>query len=159
MSSKKNPDKARRRVAENRKARYNYFIEQEIEAGIALVGTEVKSLRAGHANINEAYAEVRDGEVFLVNAHIPEYEFGNRYNHAARRPRKLLLHKREIDRLAGAVQRQGYTLVPLSIYFNDRGRAKVNLGLAKGKQMHDKRATEKERDWQREKARVLKDFG
>lgn len=159
MSAKKKPDAARRRVADNRKARYNYFIEQEIEAGIALVGTEVKSLRAGHANINDAYAEVRDGEVFLVNAHLPEYEFGNRFNHDSRRPRKLLLHKREIDRLAGAVQRQGYTLVPLSIYFNDRGRAKVNLGLAKGKQMHDKRATEKERDWQREKARVLKDFG
>ncbi|HEY8351269.1 MAG TPA: SsrA-binding protein SmpB [Sphingomonadales bacterium] len=155
----KQPDKARRRVAENRKARFNYFISQEIEAGIALVGTEVKSLRAGHANINEAYAEVRDGEVYLVNAHIPEYEFGNRFNHDARRPRKLLLHKREIDRLAGAVIRQGYTLVPLSIYFNDRGRAKVNLGLAKGKQMHDKRAAEKERDWQREKARVLKDYG
>lgn len=159
MSAKKKPDAARRRVAENRKARYNYFIEQEIEAGIVLVGTEVKSLRAGHANINDSFAEVRGGEVFLVNAHLPEYEFGNRFNHDARRPRKLLLHKREIDRLSGAVIRQGYTLVPLSIYFNDRGRAKVNLGLAKGKQMHDKRATEKERDWQREKARVLKDFG
>lgn len=159
MSAKKKPDAARRRVAENRKARYNYFIEQEIEAGIALVGTEVKSLRAGHANINDSYAEVRGGEVFLVNAHLPEYEFGNRFNHDARRPRKLLLHKREIDRLSGAVIRQGYTLVPLSVYFNDRGRAKINLGLAKGKQMHDKRATEKERDWQREKARVLKDFG
>lgn len=158
MNAKK-PDKARRRVAENRKARFNYFIEDEVEAGIALVGTEVKSLRAGQANINEAYAEAKDDEIFLINAYIPEYEFGNRFNHDARRPRKLLLHKKEIAKLGGASQRQGYTLVPLAIYFNDRGRAKVNLGLAKGKQLHDKRATEKERDWQREKARVLKDHG
>lgn len=158
MNAKK-PDKARRRVAENRKARFNYFIEDEVEAGIALVGTEVKSLRAGQANINEAYAEAKGDEIFLINAYIPEYEFGNRFNHDARRPRKLLLHKKEIAKLGGASQRQGYTLVPLSIYFTDRGRAKINLGLAKGKQLHDKRATEKERDWQREKARVLKDHG
>ncbi len=156
MSAKK-ADGARRRVAENRKARHEYFIEDEIEAGIALVGTEVKSLRSGTANINDAFAEERSGEIFLINAHIPEYNFGNRFNHDSRRPRKLLMSRREIDKFAGAVQRKGYTIVPLSIYFNDRGRAKVAVGLARGKQLHDKRATEKDRDWNREKARVMKD--
>ncbi|MDA5194255.1 SsrA-binding protein SmpB [Govanella unica] len=146
-------------IAENRKARHNYFIEDETEAGIMLVGTEVKSLRAGHANIGDAFAEVRGEEIFLINAHIQEYEFGNRNNHDARRPRKLLLNRREINRIMAAIQRKGYTVVPLNIYFNERGRVKVKIGLAKGKQLHDKRASEKERDWSREKGRLLKDHG
>lgn len=150
---------ARRKAADNRKARYNYFIEDTVEAGIALVGTEVKSLRAGEANINEAFAEMRDGQIYLVNAHIPEYTHGNRFNHDARRPRKLLLHRREINRLGAAAQRKGFTLVPLSIYFNDKGRAKVELGLGRGKAQHDKRATEAERDWQRQKERLVRDYG
>src|SRR5690606_22223549 len=136
-----------------------YFIEDTFEAGIALQGTEVKSLRFGEGNIAESYAEIKDGEVWLVNANIPEYSFGNRENHSPRRPRKLLLHGREIQRLHGAVNRQGMTLVPLSIYFNDRGRAKVELALAKGKKLHDKRETAKQRDWQRDKARLLRDRG
>ncbi len=146
-------------VADNRKARFNYFIEDRIETGIALTGTEVKSLRAGHANITDAYAEVRGGELRLLNAHIPEWTHGNRFNHEPKRPRKLLAHRREIDRLGGAVQRQGLSLVPLSIYFNDRGRAKVELALAKGKKVHDKRETIKQRDWDRQKARLKRDFG
>lgn len=149
----------RRVIAENRKARHNYFIEDEIEAGIMLVGTEVKSLRAGHANIGDAFAEARGEEMFLVNAHIQEYEFGNRFNHDARRARKLLLNRKEINKLMAAIQRKGYTVVPLSLYFNERGRVKLSLGLARGKQLHDKRATEKERDWNREKGRLLKDHG
>jgi SsrA-binding protein len=152
-------DKARRKAADNRKARYNYFVDDTVEAGIALAGTEVKSLRAGEANINEAYAEMRDGEIYLVNAHIPEYSHGNRFNHDARRPRKLLLHRREINRLGAAAQRKGFTLIPLSIYFNDKGRAKVELGLFRGKALHDKRATEAERDWQRQKERLVRDLG
>lgn len=147
----------KRVIAENRKARHNYFIEDEIEAGIMLVGTEVKSLRAGHVNLGDAFAEVRGEEIFLVNCNIQEYEFGNRFNHDSKRPRKLLLNRREIDRLMAAIQRKGYTVVPLRIYFNERGRVKVMIGLAKGKQLHDKRATEKNRDWDREKARILKD--
>jgi len=149
----------RKVVAENRKARFEYFIEDTFEAGIALQGTEVKSLRFGEGNITESYAEVKDGEVWLINANIPEYAFGNRENHQPRRPRKLLLHGREINKLHGAVNRQGMTLVPLSIYFNDRGRAKVELALAKGKKLHDKRETAKERDWQRDTARLLRDRG
>lgn len=149
----------RRVIAENRKARHNYFIEDEIEAGIMLVGTEVKSLRAGHANIGDAFAEARGEEMFLVNSHIQEYEFGNRFNHDARRPRKLLLNRKEINKLMAAIQRKGYTVVPLSLYFNERGRVKLSLGLARGKQLHDKRATEKERDWNREKGRLLKEHG
>ena len=146
-------------AADNRKARRNYHIDDAVEAGIALVGTEVKSLRSGQANIAEAYAEAKDGEMWLINAYIPEFSHGNRFNHEPRRPRKLLLHRREIERLSGAVQRQGMTLVPLSLYFNDRGRAKVELGLARGKKLHDKRETEKARDWQRQKARLLRDKG
>ncbi|MFA9201878.1 MAG: SsrA-binding protein SmpB, partial [Cypionkella sp.] len=140
-------------VAENRRARFDYFIEDKLEAGLMLTGTEVKSLRAGEATIAESYAEVRDGAVWLVNANVPEFSHGNRFNHEPRRPRKLLLHAREIDRLTGAVERKGMTLVPLSIYFNRRGRAKVELALAKGKQAQDKRQTIKDRDWQRDKAR------
>ncbi|APE28401.1 SsrA-binding protein SmpB [Aurantiacibacter gangjinensis] len=144
-------------VAENRKARHNYFIEEKFEAGLALQGTEVKALRAGEGSIAESYAEVKDGQVFLVNATIPEYSHGNRQNHEPKRPRKLLLHTREIDKMLGAVERKGMTLVPLSIYFNGKGRAKVELALAKGKQAHDKRATIKDRDWKRDKARIMKE--
>ncbi len=144
-------------VAENRKARFNYHIEETLEAGLALSGTEVKSLRFGEGSIAESYAEVRDGEVWLVNANIPEFSHGNRFNHEPKRPRKLLLHTREIDKLFGAVERKGMTLVPLSIYFNDRGIAKVDLGIARGKRKYDKRETQKKRDWDRQKARLLRE--
>jgi len=144
-------------VAENRKARFNYFIDETFEAGLALSGTEVKSLRGGEGTIAESYAEVRDGECWLINANIPEYSHGNRQNHEPKRPRKLLLKSREIEKFVGAVERKGMTLVPLSVYFNGRGRAKVELALAKGKQAHDKRATIKDRDWKRDKARILRD--
>ena len=144
-------------VARNRKARHNYFIDDTIEAGIMLTGTEVKSLREGRGNISEAYASETKGEFFLVNAHIPEYAAATHGNHGPRRPRKLLLRKREIDRLIGAVQRDGVTLVPLDIYFNPRGIAKLTLGIARGKRQYDKRAAAKDRDWKREKARVMKD--
>lgn len=146
-------------VAENRRARFDYHIEDTFEAGLALQGTEVKALRAGHATIAESYAEVRDNAVWLINANVPEYSHGNRLNHEPKRPRKLLLHSREINRLFGAVERKGMTLVPLSIYFNGQGRAKVELALAKGKQAHDKRATIKDRDWKRDKARLMRERG
>ena len=146
-------------VAENRKARHNYFIEDTFEAGLALQGTEVKALRGGEGSIAESYAEVRDGQVWLINANIPEYSHGNRQNHEPKRPRKLLLHTREIDRLTGAVERKGMTLVPMSIYFNRQGRAKVELALAKGRQAKDKRDYIKDRDWQRDKARIMRDNG
>ena len=122
-----------------------------------LVGTEVKSLRQGRASLGDAFAQERDGEMFLMNAHISAYTAANRFNHEPLRPRKLLLHKREIGRLAGLVQRQGYTVVPLKLYFNERGKAKVELGVARGRKQHDKREREKERSWQREKARLLRD--
>jgi SsrA-binding protein len=146
-------------VAQNRKARHDYFIEDTIECGLILTGTEVKSLRKGGASIQEAFAAPKDGELYLLNAHIPEYEAATRFNHAPRRPRKLLLRRRERDRLMGAVQRQGVTLVPLSLYFNPRGIAKLSLGLAKGKRKVDKRETQKERDWRRDKARLLRAKG
>ena len=146
-------------VAENRRARFEYFIEEVFEAGIALSGTEVKSLRGGEGSIAESYAYVNDGEAWLVNANIPEFSHGNRFNHEPKRPRKLLLHEREIEKMIGAVERKGMTLIPLSVYFNSRGRAKVELALAKGKQTHDKRQTIKDRDWQRVKARLLRDRG
>lgn len=146
-------------VAENRKARHEYSFEDMIEAGIALQGTEVKSLRFGKGNIAESYAEVRGGEAWLVNAHIPEFTHGNRNNHEPTRPRKLLLHKREINRLSGAIARKGMTLVPVKLYFNDRGRLKVELALAKGKTQQDKRQTIKDRDWARQKSRLMKDYG
>ncbi|MBB3910783.1 SsrA-binding protein SmpB [Sphingomonas desiccabilis] len=149
----------RKTVAENRRARFDYFIETTYEAGIALTGTEVKSLRFGEGSIAESYAEVKDEEVWLVNANIPEFSHGNRYNHEPKRPRKLLLNMREINKMHGAVAREGMTLVPLSIYFNSRGRAKVELALAKGKKAHDKRDTIKERDWKREQQRLLRDRG
>jgi SsrA-binding protein len=146
-------------VAENRKARFNYDIEEKLEAGIVLLGSEVKSLRAGRANIAEAYASDEGGELYLINAHISEYAEAGRNGHAPTRPRKLLLHGREIARLLGAIQRQGMTLVPLRMYFNARGIAKVELGLARGKKIHDKRETEKKRDWQRQKVRLLREKG
>lgn len=146
-------------VAENRRARYDYHVDEKFEAGLALQGTEVKALRAGEASIAESYAEVRDGEVWLINANIPEYSHGNRLNHQPRRMRKLLLNAREIGKLFGAVERKGMTLVPLSIYFNKNGRAKVELALAKGKQAHDKRQSVKDRDWKRDKARLMRERG
>jgi SsrA-binding protein len=146
-------------VAENRRARFDYFIEERFETGIALTGTEVKSLRFGEGSIAESYAAVEGDEVWLINSHIPEYSHGNRLNHQPRRPRKLLLKAREIAKLHGAVNRQGLTLVPLSIYFNGRGRAKVELALARGKKVHDKRETVKERDWKREQQRLMRRNG
>jgi len=146
----------RRSVAQNRRAFYEYFIEEKVEAGIVLHGSEVKSLREGRATIGEAHAAEMGGELWLFNAYIPEYKGANRFNHETRRPRKLLVRRREADRLKGAIQRKGMTIVPLQLYFSERGWAKVELGLAKGKQLHDKRASEKERDWDREKHRVLR---
>jgi SsrA-binding protein len=146
-------------VAENRRARFDYAIDEVFEAGIALTGTEVKSLRFGEGSIAESYAEVKEGQVFLVNANIPEFSHGNRYNHEPKRARKLLLNGREINKLFGAVARHGMTLVPLSIYFNSRGRAKVELALAKGRKAHDKREHEKEKDWKREQGRLLRQHG
>jgi SsrA-binding protein len=146
-------------VAENRRARYDYHIDDKYEAGIMLTGTEVKSLRFGEGSIAESYAEVKGDGVWLINANIPEFSHGNRYNHEPKRPRKLLLNVREINKLHAAVSRDGMTLVPLSVYFNARGRAKVELALAKGKKAPDKRATEKERDWKREQGRIMRDRG
>ena len=146
-------------VAENRRARFDYFVEDRFEAGIALVGTEVKALRQGEGSIAESYATVAGEEVWLINSHIPEYSHGNRLNHEPRRQRKLLLKGREIAKLHGAVTRQGLTLVPLSIYFNSRGKAKVEIALARGKKVHDKRDTVKERDWKREQGRLLRNRG
>ena len=142
-------------VAQNRKARHNYFIEETMEAGIALTGTEVKSLRGGRSSIAEAYVTEDGGEAWMVNSDIPEYASGNRFNHERKRPRKLLLHKRQINVLIGAIQRQGRTVVPLEVYFNEKGRAKVQIALATGKQAHDKRQSIKERDWKRQRARLL----
>jgi len=143
-------------VAQNRRARHDYYIESTLEAGLQLAGTEVKVLRQGLASIAEAYATEREGALWLMNAHFPEYP-SSRFNHAPGRPRLLLLHKREINRLRGAIKRDGITLVPLAIYFNDRGRAKLELGLAKGKRKQDKRESEKKRDWQRDKARIMRE--
>ena len=150
---------AYRVVADNRKARFNYEILETLEAGIALTGTEVKSLRQGKATIGESYADSRDGEIWLVNSNIPEYLQGGRFNHAPKRPRKLLLHKRQIFKLAGAVDREGMTLVPLKLYFNEKGRAKVELAIARGKKLHDKRETERKRSWERERGRLLRAKG
>lgn len=144
-------------VAENRRARFDYAVQDTFEAGIALTGTEVKSLRFGEGSIAESYAEVKDGEVWLVNANVPEFSHGNRYNHEPKRPRKLLLKEREIAKLHGAVAREGMTLVPLTVYFNGRGRAKVELALAKGRKAPDKREYQKERDWKKEQGRLLRE--
>lgn len=147
-------------VAENRKARFNYTIEDKLEAGLVLTGSEVKSLRAGKANIADAYAsDEGHDELYLINAHIAEYAQSGHANHEPTRPRKLLLHKRELHRLMGAIQRQGMTVVPLRLYFNARGLAKVELGLAKGKKIHDKRQTEKKCDWDRQKGRLMREKG
>lgn len=143
-------------AAENRRARHEYSIIDSMEAGIMLVGTEVKSLRCGRANIAESYAGQQGGELYLFNAYIPEYQVKTVFTHETRRPRKLLVHRKELRKMLGAIGREGMTLVPLDLHFNDRGLAKVTLGLAKGKKLHDKRAAEKERDWSREKARVLR---
>ncbi|MGC5777375.1 SsrA-binding protein SmpB [Methylobacterium sp. NFXW15] len=157
MAPKTEP--GRRVVADNRSARYHYSIEDTFEAGIALTGTEVKSLRSGKATLGEAYAGPSGTDLMLFNVFIPEYLEANRFNHDTKRPRRLLLHRRQINKLIGATQRQGYTVVPLKIYFNEQGRAKVELGLGKGKQAHDKREATKERDWKRDQARLLRDRG
>lgn len=146
-------------VAENRRARYDYHLDEKFEAGIMLTGTEVKSLRFGSGTIAESYAEVKDDEVWLINANIPEWSHGNRHNHEPKRPRKLLLNRRQINKFYGAVMRKGMTIVPLSIYFNGKGRAKIELALAKGKKAPDKRATEKDRDWKRQQGRLMRDHG
>ena len=160
MSRKKKSDiSAFRTVADNRKARFNYEVLDKYEAGIVLTGTEVKSLRNGKSNIKDSYANEYNGEMILYNAYIPEYLQANRFNHEPRRPRKLLLHRREIGKLAGAVQREGMTIVPLRMYFNEQGRAKIELAIARGKKTHDKRETEKQRDWNREKSRLMKHHG
>lgn len=159
MASKKKKSLPGNVVARNRKARHDYFIEDSFEAGIVLAGTEVKSLRLGQGSINEAYAGENKGELVLFNAFIPEYKSASTFNHEPRRTRKLLMHRREIARLVGAVQREGMTLVPLSLYFNDRGVAKVELALARGKHHYDKRASIKERDWKRDKARLMREKG
>jgi SsrA-binding protein len=153
------PKNTYRVVADNRKARFNYEIVETLEAGIALTGTEVKSLRGGKATIGESYAGPSGNEIFLFNAYIPEYLQANRFNHETRRPRRLLLHKRQINKLLGATQREGFSVIPLKVYFNEKGRAKVELGLGRGKKLHDKRETEKQRDWNRERARLMRDKG
>jgi SsrA-binding protein len=146
-------------IAENRRARYDYFLEDAIEAGIALTGSEVKSLRTGRANIAESYASVEGDEIVLINADIPPFAQANRFNHEPRRPRKLLLHRKQLDKFIGAVQREGRTIIPTRLYWNDKGLAKLEIALAKGKKNHDKREAAAERDWQRDKARLLRDRG
>jgi len=151
------PERRFKVVSENRKARFNYEIGDTYEAGIALTGSEVKSLRNGKATIAESYADPKGGELWLVNANIPEYlQAGPFNNHAPKRARRLLLHRREIDRLSGAVEREGMTIVPLKLYFDERGRAKIEIALARGKKLHDKRETLKKRSWERERARLMR---
>ncbi|HEY4115034.1 MAG TPA: SsrA-binding protein SmpB [Rhizomicrobium sp.] len=157
--AKKKMDDERKVVADNRKARYAYAIESTLEAGLQLMGSEVKSLRSGKANIAESYAHAKDGEIFLVNAYIPEYTMANRFNHEPRRARKLLVRKGEVKRLSIAIQREGLTLIPLRVYFTRKGIAKCELGVARGKKLHDKRETEKQRDWSRQKARLMREKG
>jgi len=154
MAAKSDPNY--KTIADNRKARFNYEIGDVFEAGIALTGTEVKSLRQGKVNIGESYAAAREGELWLYNVNIPEYLQANRFNHAPKRPRKLLLHRREIAKLIGAVEREGMTLVPLKLFFNAKGRAKVELAVARGKKLHDKRESEKKRSWERERGRLMR---
>jgi SsrA-binding protein len=146
-------------IAENRRARFDYFLDETMEAGLVLTGTEVKSLRNGRANIAESYASVEGDEIVLINADIPPYAGGNRFNHEPRRPRKLLLKRKQISRLIGAVQREGRTIIPIRLYWNDKGLAKLEISLAKGKKLHDKREAVAERDWQRDKARLMRDRG
>ena len=150
---------ANRVAAQNRKARHNYEIEDSLEAGLVLLGSEVKALREGRANIAESYAKPENSEIWLINAHIPEYKQAGQFNHEPRRPRKLLLKKREASKLIGATDRDGMTLIPLKLYFNARGIAKLEIGLGKGKQYYDKRETQKKRDWNRQKARLMREKG
>ena len=157
--AKTKDESGRKTIAVNRKARFNYAIGETLEAGIQLAGTEVKSLRESKATIGESYVSPEKGEVWLINATIPEYRQANRFNHEPKRARKLLLNKRQISKLVGAVEREGMTIVPLKLYFNDRGLAKVEIALAQGKKLHDKRETEKKRDWAREKGRLLREKG
>lgn len=151
-----NKEAAPRQVAQNRRARFDYHIDETLEAGLVLFGSEVKSLRKGQASIAEAHAGELGGELYLFNAHIPEYAGANRFNHEPRRPRKLLVHRKELSKLLGQVKREGATLVPMAFYFNDRGIAKVQIGLARGKKMADKRHAIKEREWNRDKARLMR---
>ncbi len=153
----KNEAPARQIVAQNRKARHDYFIDETMEAGVVLYGTEVKSLRAGKGNLTDAYATEENGELWMLNAYIPEYSAGSHFNHEPRRKRKLLMHKRELAKLYIAVQQKGMTIIPLAIYFNDRGIAKVEIGVARGRRQYDKRETDKKRDWDRQKARILRE--
>ena len=146
-------------IAENRRARFDYFLEDNVEAGIQLLGTEIKALRDGRANIAESYAAVEGREIVLINSDIPPYKQANRFNHEPRRPRKLLLHRKQIDRFIGAVQKDGQTIIPVRLYLNEDGKAKLEIALAKGKKLHDKREASAERDWQRDKARLLRDRG
>ncbi|CAM1647716.1 SsrA-binding protein [Bartonella apis] len=157
--NKKNNSSVYKVVADNRKARFNYEILDTLEAGVVLQGTEVKSLRAHHGNIAESYASFENGEFWLINSYIPEYKQGNRFNHDPRRLRKLLVSKHEMSRWANAVAREGMTIVPLKLYFNERGRVKLEIALARGKKIHDKRETEKKRDWNREKSRLMRERG
>ena len=157
MAKKK--DDGTKLIADNRKARYAYAIGETLEAGIMLVGSEVKALRTGKTTIGESYAHAKDGELWLVNSYIPEYSKASRFNHEPKRTRKLLVHKSQSNKLAAAIQREGMTLIPLKLYFNAKGVAKLELGVAKGKKLHDKRETEKQRDWQRDKARLMRDKG
>jgi SsrA-binding protein len=159
VKSARTEEKNQKLIADNRRARFDYEIIDTYEAGIALLGPEVKSLRAGRTNLGDSYAVVRGSELFLVNAYIPEYREANRFNHETRRPRKLLLHRREIDKLSQAITREGLTIVPLKLYFNPKGRAKVDLALARGRKAQDKRQVKKERDWQRDRQRLLRDRG
>src|SRR5919205_2640621 len=155
----KSPDRPNKIIADNRRARFNYEIGDVYEAGIQLAGTEVKSLRQGKATIAESYAAAQNGELWLYNANIPEYMQASRFNHAPKRPRRLLLHKRQIYKLIGAVEREGMTLVPLKLYFNPKGRAKLEIAVARGKKLHDKRETEKKRSWDRDRARLMRERG
>jgi SsrA-binding protein len=157
--NKQKPGDNGKLIADNRKARHNYEFFETFEAGLQLSGTEVKSLRNGKANIAESYATEEKGEIWLINSHVPEYLQANQFNHNPRRRRKLLLHKKEVNKLIGAVQRDGLSIVPSRLYFNERGKVKIQIVLAKGRQAHDKRQVSKKRDWQREKARLMRDKG
>ena len=157
MASK--PERKIKIIADNRRARYNYEIGEVFEAGIALTGTEVKSLRQGKSTIAESYADTREGDLWLINATIPEYQQAGHNNHEPKRPRRLLLHRRQIDKLSASVDREGMTIVPLKLFFNERGRAKLEIAVARGKKLHDKRDTEKKRSWDREKSRLLRARG
>jgi SsrA-binding protein len=158
--AKNDREKAQKFAALNRRARFDYTIQDTMEAGLLLVGTEVKALRAGGASIQEAYAGQKDGKIYLLNAHIPEYPLAGRHlQHETKRPRLLLLHNKQIEKLLGAIKRDGVTLVPMALYFNKRGLAKLELGLGKGKNKVDKRDAEKKKDWQREKGRLMREKG